>query len=126
MIENKDPQYKFRYSERLHHKKDFERVFKSGRKIVHPAIFIYCCSNNTGSGKCRLGLVTSSKIGNAVKRNLVKRRLREIFRLNKNALKPGTDIIFIPKQLSVKADFHKLREIVLSLFNRAGLLKKIN
>ena len=122
MIENKDPRYTFRYSERLHHQKDFDRVFKSGRKLVHPAILIYYFLRKDGSQSRRLGLVTSSKIGNAVKRNRVKRRLREIFRLNKNEIKPGYDIIFIPRSNSVKMNYVQLKEAVLLLLKRANVL----
>ncbi len=120
MIENKDLKYTFRYSERLHLQKDFDRIFKSGRKAVHPAIFVYLLARKDGSKKCRLGLITSGKLGLAVKRNTLKRRQREIFRLNKHNLKTGIDLLFIPKKAAIDMDYHKLEEIIISL------LKKLN
>ena len=115
--------YKFRYSERLHHNKDFVKVLKSGRKLVRPAIFVYIYCRNDGSDLCRLGLVTSGKIGKAVERNKVKRRLREIFRLNKHLFKPGYDIIFMPKTESKNLSYSELKKNILELLKTGKLLK---
>lgn len=90
--------------------------------MVHPAVFIYVLPAQDGSQNRRLGLITSSKVGIAVKRNLIKRRLREIFRLNKHKIKPGTDIVFILRKGADKFEFHKLEEAILSLLGKASSL----
>ena len=90
--------------------------------MVHPAVFIYVFPGRDGAGNRRLGLVTSSKVGIAVKRNLIKRRLREIFRLNKHKIKPGTDIVFILRKGADKFDFHRLEEAILALLGRADAI----
>ncbi len=46
----------------------------------------------------RLGLSVSRKVGNAVKRNRVKRLIRELFRKNKDKFPKGYDIVFIPRK----------------------------
>ena len=90
--------------------------------MVHPAVFIYAFVRQDDPKNRRLGLVTSSKVGIAVKRNLIKRRLREIFRLNKHKIKPGTDIVFILRKGADRFDFHKLEEDILLLLARSKYL----
>lgn len=120
------PQVRFTFSwdERIHKQKEFKHILKSGRRLFNPALLIYVCSNDKPDAKTRLGLVTSGKIGNAVKRNRIKRLLREAFRLNKHRIKPGTDVIFMPKKDSIGLDFDKIQNIVLKLLDKAGLLEK--
>ncbi len=58
----------------------------------------------------RVGIVVSRKFGHAVKRNLFKRRVREIFRQNKNLLPRGWDFVVLPKHKAGEfpADYQSL------------------
>lgn len=112
----------FRRAEKLHLQRDFKRVLKSGRRLAHPAIFIYILDRNDGSEVRRLGLITGRKVGMAVERNRVKRRLREIFRLNKRRLAPGLDVVFVLRRGAVALNYELLGSAVLSLFSKAGVL----
>jgi ribonuclease P protein component len=121
LIESKKKErFSFKYFERLHERKDFDRVFKSGLKIENENVKILgyirgdCCVR-------RLGIITSKKIGTAVVRNKIKRRLREIFRTSKYSLKPNLDLIFVPKQGVVLLNYVGLKKTVLDLIKRAGL-----
>ena len=58
----------------------------------------------------RLGITVSKKIGNAVKRNKVKRRIREFFRLNKSCFPKGYDIVIVPNKGAVGLVFWKIQE----------------
>jgi len=49
-------------------------------------------------GITRLGITVSKKIGNAVKRNRIKRVIRELFRLNKNRFPVGYDIVIVARR----------------------------
>ena len=122
VIVNKDLRYTFSFSERLHLQKDFKKTLTSGRKIAHPALFLYVWSRKDGSPLRRLGLITSGTLGTAVKRNRLKRRLRELFRLNKHRLAPGIDVIFMPRKPAISLDFAELEKVALSLFSKAGAL----
>lgn len=58
----------------------------------------------------RLGITTSRRVGAAVKRNRIKRLLREFFRLHKTCFPPASDIVFIAKPGADKLDYARLRE----------------
>ncbi|MBN1621110.1 MAG: ribonuclease P protein component [Endomicrobiales bacterium] len=113
--------YTFKHIERLHDQKDFKRILAKGRKLVHPAIFVFVYKRNDNSELRRLGLITSRKLGTAVKRNLLKRRLREIFRLNKYKIIPGVDVIFIPRRDAIELNYNQLESIVFALWQRAKI-----
>jgi len=111
--------FSFAYFERLHLQKDFSRVFKNGLKLENRSIRILVYKRNDGLSTRRLGLVTPRKVGTAVIRNRTKRRLREIFRLNKHFLEQGVDLIFISKIETALLDYNSLKKSVLSLLKKA-------
>jgi ribonuclease P protein component len=87
---------------------DFKRVAASGLKRVTPA-FILQFDKNAPAGGFRFGLTVSRKVGNAVARNKVKRRLREMVRLYLR-LHPATagEIVLIGRTTAVHYDFARL------------------
>lgn len=86
---------RFTWKERLRKRKEFQRVFDEGRIFNNEQVKVYALLNN--SSISRLGLVVGKKFGNAVKRNRFKRIFREAYRLNKNLLENGVDLIIIPR-----------------------------
>ena len=71
----------------------------------------------------RIGITASKKLGHAVVRNRVRRRLREIYRLNEDKFAPGWDIVVVARSRCVDADFQKLTRAYLSLAEKAGVLR---
>ena len=72
----------------------------------------------------RVGVTVGTKIGHAVVRNRVRRRLREIYRLNESMFCPGWDIVVVARSRCIGADFDKLTNAYLSLGEKAGILVK--
>ncbi|MDR2666023.1 MAG: ribonuclease P protein component [Endomicrobium sp.] len=111
--------FSFTYFEKLHLQKDFNKVFEKGLRLKNKSIKILVYKRNDGSVTRRLGLVTPRKVGKAVIRNKVKRRLREIFRLNKHFLEPGIDLIFISRAETALLNYSSLKKNVLDLLKDA-------
>ena len=70
----------------------------------------------------RVGITVSKKLGGAVVRNRVRRRLREVYRLNEAKFVPGYDIVVVARSRTIDAPFDKLTAAYLSLAKKAGIL----
>lgn len=92
----------FRETSRLARPSDYRSVFQSGRRISDSHFVILSRAN--GLDRARLGLAISRKhIASAVRRNTVKRVIRESFRLHRAGLK-GLDIVVMAQAATGRAD----------------------
>jgi ribonuclease P protein component len=107
--------------ERLRRARDFKRVYAAKRAVVHPLMVLY--TRPTVSGR-RIGFSVSKKIGGSVKRNRVKRRLREACLEAGPVLKDGFDAILVARSRLTKASYPEIVSTVRDLFRRAGLAKR--
>jgi ribonuclease P protein component len=112
----------FTKGDRLLSTGDFKRVYRNGRKIVGPKAVFYYDSNNFN--RHRLGITISRKAGNSVKRNRLKRLIREVFRLNLSRLKQDSycDIVIVMRKAGMKSDFKDIEQLWLETMSKAGLL----
>ena len=99
----------------------FRRLYAKGKSAASPLLVVYFRRN--GSTGNRLGLTVSTKVGKAVERNRVRRRLREIYRLNEDKLLPGYDIVIVARVRSKTVSYRELEEHFLSLCTRLGLMR---
>jgi ribonuclease P protein component len=67
-------------------------------------------------GPVRVGYTTPRALGRAVKRNRIRRRLREAVRLERAAAAPGWEVVFNPRRAAAEAEFAALRTEVQRLF----------
>ena len=115
--------FKFRKVNRLLKKLEFKRVLDTGCKVVHPNFVLY---GEESQDNTRLGLTVSKKVGGAVVRNKVKRRLRESFRL----LLPGLDgesnfdIVVIARYRAKGIQYEEFNSSFINCVNR--LQKKLS
>jgi len=89
--------FSFEKRERLAKWPQFEHVINRGHKHnIETFCTIFFLPN--GLRRKRLGVIASKKIGNAVVRNQVKRKIREVFRHIKNCIEPAMDVVVISRR----------------------------
>lgn len=108
------PTYSFPKKKRILRRSQFVNLNRSGKRR-YTKHFTLICKHN-GLGITRLGVTVSKRIGGAVRRNRIKRLLREFFRLNQAKFPPGYDIVITAKKdasfLNLQEIERELREIV--------------
>lgn len=82
---------------------------------------LYCRPNGTAQN--RVGVTVSIKLGCAVRRNRVRRRLREIYRLNEERFMPGFDLVVVARGRAVRANYREMEREYLRLAERMHLLR---
>jgi ribonuclease P protein component len=113
---------RFRPRQRLRRQADFVAIRKEGRRQFGAA-FVFSVRRRPPGSRFdlpRLGIVASRRVGPSVTRNLIKRRVREIFRENQ-ALFPGdADIVIVLQPKAAAASFEELRQQFLEAARRCG------
>lgn len=94
-------------STRLTASPEFERVYKRGTAYRGGLISVHAFPNE--AGEARLGLSVSKKVGNAVERNVVKRRLREIFRSEHPNIRETWDFVISARPAASEAAYQDLQ-----------------
>lgn len=99
---------------------EFRRVYHKGQTGVSPFLVVYARSNRGESN--RLGVTVSTKLGKAVVRNRVRRRLREIYRLSQPQMKRGYDIVLVARTRAVTASYRDLERAYRKSCEKLGLM----
>ena len=97
-------------------------MYAKGKSSVSSFLVVYCRRNHLDRN--RLGYTVSAKLGKAVCRNRIRRRLREIYRLNSSRIKNGYDIIIVARKRSVNADYQKMNDAFLRCCDELEILLK--
>ncbi len=105
--------------QRLRKAADFAAIRREGKSWADRLLVLVARPNNLDV--TRFGFSVGRRVGKAVARNKVKRRLREAARLT--PVRNGWDVVFIARQEASSADFQRLNRSVESLLRRAGLLE---
>ena len=101
---------------------EFQNILNKGKFYIGNQITIYIIENKQLVNK--FGIVVSKKTCNAVKRNHIKRKIRENYRLIQDKLKQGYNIVFLwNKKVSVEQiNFNIIKSDMEKLFTKAGLI----
>lgn len=101
---------------------EFRRLYSKGKSAVTPYMVIYCIK--TGKDARRVGYTVSTKLGKAVTRNKIRRRLREIYRLSSPRLIDGVDMVIVARSKCVNAEYSKMESAFLRACGELKLLRE--
>jgi len=107
-----------RKEQRLTKRRDFATVYRKGRAFANPLLALRLLPNQLPYS--RYGFAVGKRVGKAVVRNQVKRRLREGIQML--PVESGWDIVVIARSRAAAADFHALRGATEGLLSRARVL----
>ena len=109
---------KFSHSLKLNH--IFQRLYRTSGQ-ANGYLVLYARRNRTDTN--RVGITVGKKLGHAVVRNRVRRRLREVYRLNEDKFQAGWDIVVVARTRAVYAEFDQLVDAYMTAAQKAGILK---
>jgi ribonuclease P protein component len=111
----------FGISKRLIRSSDFARVRSQGR-TVRGELMTFGVMMGEDAPWFRAGFITSKRVGSAVIRNRIRRRLREIVRLHQRQLRKDLWLVTIARSGAARASYQELRDEWLRLAKRASIL----
>ncbi|HEX9058863.1 MAG TPA: ribonuclease P protein component [Clostridia bacterium] len=98
---------------------EFARMYKRGKFFAGKFLVIYVLNNNMNIN--RLGITVSKKNGKSVRRNRIRRLIRENYRLYESYIKKGNDIIFVARAQELIPDFLEVKKEMRFLFKKIGI-----
>ena len=112
---NSSGRYRFLKQHRLSKQAEFDRVYENNHFAADQTLVIKGIDN--GTQETRLGLSIGRQVGNAVVRNRWKRVIREAFRLQRDRLPPGLDLVVRPRK-GAECDFQSISQSLIGLVSR--------
>ncbi|QJA09814.1 ribonuclease P protein component [Romboutsia sp. CE17] len=99
---------------------DFRKVYKHGKSFASRYLVMYILNNK--SENSRIGISVSKKVGKAIIRNKVRRRIKEAYRLNIDEnVKIGYDIVFIARVAIKDAEYKDIEKSMKHLVKKAEM-----
>jgi ribonuclease P protein component len=104
----------------LKNNNEFLRIYKKGRFYVGKNIVLYVMKNRLNLN--RLGITVSKKFGKSVKRNRIKRLIKENYRQYEDLIKVGYDIVFVARKNEYMPDYFGIKKEIKFLLRKFDLL----
>ena len=102
-----------RYFDSLKKNHQFQFVYKYGKSYANKYLVMYV--NENGTGKNRIGISVSKKVGNSVVRHRVTRLVRESYRLHEAIFNSGLDIVVVARQGAASVGYNDIKSAMLHL-----------
>jgi ribonuclease P protein component len=106
---------------RLRKNMEFKKVYKARKNFWNRNLILYIRRN--GTKETRIGVSITRKVGNAVVRNKLKRRIKELNSKYSEDIKTGYDIVIIPKKNAVDLSFKDLESALKHIYKLSGVWK---
>lgn len=103
---------------------EFKRVYNKGRYSTGKHLVLYALTNNLKVN--RLGITTSKKVGNSVRRNRARRLIKESYRLLEGRVSLGYDIVFVARTSEKETGLEDIKREMDYLIGKLGLRDKEN
>lgn len=105
----------------LRNNRDFRNVYDRGKSFANRYLVMFYIKNKMNVN--RVGFSVTKKLGKAVTRNKVKRRMKESYRKNSHKFKEGYDIVFLARGRASEASYGEIEKAILHLKKLAKLIK---
>lgn len=100
---------------------DFQKVYKTGKSYANKLLVMYVMPADRPDS--RIGISVSKKVGNSVVRHHITRLLRESFRLNKDKIKTGLDIVVVARVTAKESSFKNIESAYMHLCGLHNILE---
>ena len=104
----------------LKKKKDFQAVYSRGKSYANRFLVLYVFRSNGFQGK--VGFAAGKKLGNAVKRNRIKRLLRESYRMHQSEIEEGVSLLLVGRKAALAVKCQEVEKAFLALGRKAGIM----
>lgn len=109
-------------SSRLKRSEDIKRVRQQGSSYVHNVMVLGCHKNPLNFNQ--FAIVAGKSVGNAVKRNFAKRKMRSAIQYFQKEIKQGYDLVIVARKPILAVEYKRLLKVLRTLLCQAGLLKE--
>ena len=101
---------------------DFQTIYRTAKSYANRQLVMYV--RKTENTQSRIGISVSKKVGNSVVRHHLVRLVRESFRLHKDEIETGLDIVVVARQMAKESDFKKIESAYLHLCGLHNILRE--
>ena len=101
---------------------DFQAIYRTAKSYANRQLVMYV--RKTEKTQSRIGISVSKKVGNSVVRHHLVRLVRESFRLHKDEIETGLDIVVVARQMAKESDFKKIESAYLHLCGLHNILRE--
>lgn len=98
---------------------EFQRIYKYGKSFILPSLVVYINRNRENQKK--IGITTSRKIGNAVRRNRARRVIKEAFNVLNKHIKNGFSLVFVARVRTCEVKMQVILKEMENHIKKAGL-----
>lgn len=113
--------YTFPKNCRLTKKKDFQNVYRNGKVHVDRYAILYILPNDGLPSK--VGFAVGKKLGNAVLRNSIKRKMREVFRHTQQQIVPGHHLIWVARKSLISKNLDTYYQVFEKILKKTQLYR---